>query len=316
MTGRRLLLTVASFASIYLIWGSTYLAIRYAIDTIPPFLMAGSRFALAGLPLLLYGWLRGAELPSKAQWKNASLVGGLLFLGGNGFVTWAEELVPSGLAAVLIALVPIWMVLFHRILFNGPAFNTRTILGLVLGVLGVLVLVNPLGAAGHTIHPLGAGLLLFSAVSWALGSHLSQRLELPKSPMMSVGAEMLSGGVILTVAGLLTGEAERFHFSEVTVLSAASFFYLVLFGSIVAFSAYLYLLRHTSPAAASTYAFVNPVVAVLLGWLFGNETLSSRAIAASTLIVGAVVLIQLRKIKIPFRFRIAPEAALKPTGTQ
>jgi drug/metabolite transporter (DMT)-like permease len=283
---------VVAFAAVYLIWGSTYLAIRLAIDTLPPFTMAGSRFLTAGT--LLYGWMRlqKAPPPARIHWRSAAIVGGLMLLGGNGGVTWAEQRVPSGLAALLIGTVPLWMAILEAIRPGGTKPMRRTALGLLFGLAGIFLLIGPVDlAGGEQVDPLGAGILLVAALSWAGGSLYSRQAPLPATTMLGTAMEMLAGGALLLVVGGLVGEWGRLNLAAVSTRSLLALGYLVLFGSLMGFTAYLWLLRNTTPARASTYAYVNPLVAVFLGWLVLGEPLTWQTILAAALIVSSVVLI-------------------------
>jgi drug/metabolite transporter (DMT)-like permease len=285
---------LTAFAAVYLIWGSTFLAIRYAIDTVPPFVMAGIRFMLAGG--LLYGWsrLRGAPAPRWGQWKPAFLLGSLLFLQGNGMVAWSEQRISTGLTALLLTTIPLWMTLIGRLSRGGSPLTARVIFGLILGLVGVVALVGPRELAGdRRVDVLGTAALLFGSISWAIGSIYSRNAPLPSDRLQSAGMQMLAGGVLLLAAGGLAGEWPRFLAAHVSVRSALSIVYLSIFGSVIAFSAYLYLLRQTTPARVSTYAFANPLVALLLGWLLLGESLSLRSLIAATCILAAVALILL-----------------------
>ncbi|MEJ2555584.1 MAG: drug/metabolite exporter YedA [Anaerolineae bacterium] len=289
--GLRLRIVVA-FAAIYLIWGSTYLGIRFAIETVPPLLMAGTRFVVAGT--MLYSWtrLRGAPRPTRLHWGAASVVGGLMLLGGNGGVSWAEQRVFSGLAALLIATVPLWIALLDWRRRGGLRPSGRGAVGLVFGFAGVALLVGPGELAGSShMDPLGAMVLLLAALSWAAGSLYSRQAQLPGSALLAISMEMLTGGVLLLAAGLVTGEGARLELSQVSPRSVLALGYLIVFGSLVAFSAYIWLLRVSTPDRAATYAYVNPVVAVILGWALGGEPLTLRTLLAAVVIVSAVVII-------------------------
>src|SRR5438128_9099063 len=281
-----------AFLSIYTIWGSTYLAIRFAIETFPPFLMAAIRFLIAGG--VLYAWmrLRGSPRPTRANWRAATIVGGLLLLGGNGGVTNAEQVIPSGLAAVLITTVPIWMALAELLRRDRIVPTLHVVLGLVLGFGGVILLVGPgdLGGSGG-LNPLWAGVLIFAALSWAIGSVYSRNAPLPKTPLLGSGMEMIAGGVLLLVASVISQEWSGFHLGNVSFLSLVSFIYLIVFGSVIGFSSYVWLLTKTTTARVSTYAYVNPVVAVFLGYFLAGEQLTLRTLLASSVIVIAVVVI-------------------------
>ena len=281
-----------AFLSIYTIWGSTYLAIRFAIETFPPFLMAATRFLIAGA--VLYAWmrLRGAPRPTRANWKAATIIGGLLLLGGNGGVTKAELVIPSSLAAVLITIVPIWMALLELLRKDRIVPTLHVILALVLGFGGVVLLVGPGDLAGSGgLNSLWAGVVIFASLSWAIGSVYSRTASLPKTPSLGSGMEMLVGGALLLVASLVLGEWAGFQPGNISLLSLASFIYLIVFGSLIAFSSYVWLLTKTTTARASTYAYVNPVVAVLLGYFLAGEQLTPRTLLASSVIVIAVVVI-------------------------
>ena len=289
---------VAAFAAVYLIWGSTYLAIRLAIDTLPPFTMAGFRFLLAGT--LLYGWmrLRRAAPPVRIHWRSAAIVGGLMLLGGNGGVTWAEQSVPSGLAALLIGTVPLWMVILEAMRLGGSRPTRRMGVGLALGLAGIFLLIGPVNlAGGEGVDPIGAGVLLFAALSWAGGSLYSRQAPLPAAPLLGTAMEMLAGGALLLFAGGLTGEWARLDLGAVSSRSLLALAYLVIFGSLMGFTAYLWLLRNTTPARASTYAYVNPMVAVFLGWIVLGEPLTWQTLLAAAVIISAVVLINTGRVR-------------------
>ncbi|MGH2543142.1 MAG: EamA family transporter, partial [Ardenticatenaceae bacterium] len=225
--------------------------------------------------------------------RGAAIIGAFLLVGGNGGVTWAEQLIPSGLAALLVALVPLWMVLLDW-LQRGPRPNGRVTVGLVLGLAGMSLLIGPGDVAGGAaIHPIGAAVVIGATLSWAYGSLAARRVELPGSPLMATASEMLAGGALLALLGLIAGEGAQVHLTSVSLRSALSFGYLIIFGSIIAFSAYVWLLRVARPAQVSTYAYVNPVVAVFLGWSLAGEPLTPRTLLASAIIVTAVVLITL-----------------------
>lgn len=276
-----------AFAAIYLIWGSTYLVIKFAIETIPPFVMAGTRFLLAGL--VLYGVLRwsGVARPTWSQWRSAGFLGILMMCGGNGLVTWSEQMVPSALAALMVTTVPLWMVALDALFYGGPKPTGRVLFGLGLGLLGVIVLVGPSEGA---VHPTGAVVLLIATFLWAQGSLRGRSAHLPKSPWMTAALQMIGGGLVLFVMATATGEWQRFDPAGISAASLWSLAYLIVAGSIIALSAYVYLLRETTAASVSTYAFVNPVFALFLGWLVG-EPLSSRSFLGAALVIGAVVLI-------------------------
>ncbi|MCG3119242.1 MAG: putative inner membrane transporter YedA [bacterium] len=283
---------VTAFAAVYLIWGSTYLAIRIAIETIPPFLMAGIRFLIAGAILYVWARWRGTPPPRRAHWLAAAIVGGLLLVGGNGGVVWAEQRVPSGLTALLIATVPLWMALLNWLRPGGVKPDNGVIAGLALGFIGIMLLVGPGElAGGHHVDSLGAAVLIVASLSWAAGSLYSRRAQLPASPLLTTGMEMLTGGALLLIAGSLAGEWTRFELSALSVRSSLALTYLIVFGALIGFTAYIWLLRVSTPARASTYAYVNPVVAIFLGWALASEPLTARTLLAAAIIVAAVVVI-------------------------
>lgn len=283
---------VLAFAAVYVIWGSTYLAIKYAIETLPPLLMASARFLVAGA--VLYAWARfqGEKNPGLISWRAGLIIGGLLLLGGNGMVVLAERDVPTGLAALLIATEPLIIVLLDWARPGGSRPGIRVALGLLLGLIGMVILIGPVGLAGGShVAPLGAALLILATISWAAGSLYAARGRSTASPVMSAGVQMLAGGALLLVVGLLRGEASTLAFSEVSLRSGGALVYLIIFGSLIGFTSYSWLLRVASPSLASTYAYVNPVVAVLLGWALAGEVLTLRTLVAATVIISAVVLI-------------------------
>ncbi len=278
---------------IYTVWGSTYLAIRYAVDTIPPFLMAGTRFLVAGA--ILYVWRRSAgdPAPNRGQWLRASVVGLLLLLGGNGLVSLAEQNVASGIAALIIGSVPLWMTTIEALRPGGVRPNYLGIIGLIIGFGGIALLVAPSLLSGNPAasQPLGVITLLFAALFWSLGSIYSRHTHLPDSSLLSTGMEMLAGGFGLYLAGTLTGEWHLLVLADITARSWLSLFYLILFGSMAGFTAYAWLLRSAPVSLVATYAYVNPLVAILLGSLFAQETLTIHVLFSALIIIGAVVLI-------------------------
>lgn len=289
-------LVVAAFAAIYIVWGSTYLAIRIAIETIPPFLMAGTRFLIAGLVLYAWARLRGAPSPSRSNWRAAIILGALFLLFGNGGVVWAEQTVPSGIAAVLVALLPIWTAIIEWIRPPGKRPGAAVTVGLVTGFAGVALLLAP-GVGGTAIDPVGGVVLMLASLSWAYAGIISQEQPLPGSAVLSSGMQMLAGGALLTVLGVLTGEGAALELDAVTPRSAAALLYLIGFGSLLGFSAFAWLLRVSTPGRVATYAYVNPVVAVFLGWLILGEPLGLREIVAAAIIVGGVGLITTARLR-------------------
>ena len=282
---------LAAFASVYFVWGSTYLGIRIAIETLPPLLMAGIRFIIAGGILYLWGLFRGHERPTLGHWKSTAIIGLMLLLVGNGGLSWSEQVIPSGVAALLVAVSPLWFILLEWIQ-GGIKPTAGVFLGLFLGTFGIVVLIDPANLVGGlSVNIFGALVLLGSSICWAVGSLYSRQAKLPSSPSIANGMEMLVGGVGLLVVGTLTGEWSSFNESAVTSRSLFAVAYLIVFGSIIGFSSYVYLLRATTLSRVSTYAYVNPVVAVIIGWLVGGETLGGRVLIAAALIIAAVAAI-------------------------
>jgi drug/metabolite transporter (DMT)-like permease len=282
---------VAAFGAIYLIWGSTYLAIRFAIETLPPFTMAGLRLVVAGSVLYIWGRLRGGERPRAIHWAAGILMGGVLFLVPHGGLTWAEQRVPSGVAALLAATIPFWMTILQAIRRGTGAIGNRTAAGIAGGFLGLLFLVIPREAeGGGSVDPVGAAVILLGAFSWAVGSSWSKTIPRPASPTLTTGVYLLTGGGLLLLLALATGEAGRLDLQSVSTRSLLALGYLSLLGSVVAFSAYTWLLQHVTLSAIGTYAYINPLVAVFLGWSLGGETLDARLMIVTGIVVGSVAL--------------------------
>jgi drug/metabolite transporter (DMT)-like permease len=282
---------------VYVIWGSTYLAIRFGVESIPPFIMAATRFIVAGGLLFLWRIAVSRDpMPLWPHWRSALIIGGLLLLVGNGGVTWAEQTVPSGITALLIATVPLWFVL-HQWVWMKSGFPSRaTIAGLGLGFLGVSLLLGPESFVGAgSISLAGVGVLMIATIAWSGGSLYSTRAPLPTSPLMSTAMQMLCGGALLLLFSLLTGELGRLEPAAFTTKSILSVAYLMVFGSLIAFSAYVWLLKVVPASRVATYAYVNPVIAVVLGWAFADEALSVRSIAGAAVIVLSVLMVQSRK---------------------
>jgi drug/metabolite transporter (DMT)-like permease len=286
----------AAMISVYIVWGSTYLAIRFAVESMPPFLMAGLRFLIAGT--VLYIWRRFLvkdAIPKKIEWRSAAIVGFFLLVGGNGSVVWAEQHVPSGIAALLVGSAPLWMVLIDAFRPGGRRPGGATILGVGLGFVGIVVLVGPaqvIGIEGN-VNPLGAAALTFAAFAWAIGSLYNRGAQLPASPMLGTGMEMLAGGAGLLILGTLTGEWSRLDLAAITARSLWGLLYLIVFGSWVGFAAYVWLLRVAPTTLVSTYAYVNPLVAIFMGNWLAAEPLTARILIAGAIIVGSVALITL-----------------------
>lgn len=281
-----------AFASIYFVWGSTYLFMRFAVETLPPVAVAGVRYFLAGAILYAIATWKKAPEPRRIPWKGHAIVGTLL-TAGNGSVALAVQRIPSGVAALLVALTPCLMVLLEWWWRGGDRPTIGVIAGLVLGIGGMLVLVGPRAFGGEPIDPIGAGIVFCGSAAWAVGSVYSRTLPRYESAVRTSAVQMLAGGTVVSLIALVSGDFGRFDPSTASFLSVFSFAYLILVGSLIGYSSYMYLLGVTSAARASTYAFVNPVVAVFLGAAFANEPLSPRVLVAGAIIVGAVALITL-----------------------
>ncbi|MDD5544522.1 MAG: EamA family transporter [Acidobacteriia bacterium] len=293
-------LVILAFASVYFFWGGTFLAIRFAVQTIPPFLMAGIRHFTAGL--ILYAWtrFRGVPRPRRIHWRGAAIVGGLLLMCGNGGVSWAEQKVPSGIAALMVATIPLWMVLINWMHGDSKRPSLGVSLGIVLGFAGTALLVLPAGKTGGHIDLLSALELTIASMCWAAGSLYSRKAHLPDSPLLATAMEMISGGLLLLLFGTAIGEWPKFHWSLISLRSGLSLGYLIVFGSLVGFTAYIWILRVSTPAHVSTYAYVNPVVAVALGSALAGEALTLQTLLATTIIVAAVaIIIKFRTEQLP-----------------
>ena len=294
---------VIAFGLVYVVWGSTYLAIRVAVESLPILLYAGVRFVIAGAALYLAVALRGLPRITALHWRDAAIVGGLLLLGGNGFVSFAERTVPSGIAAVIVATVPLDIVLLQWLWTRArPSWS---LLGaIVIGLGGVALLVGPAGLGGSgRVDPGGAAMLIVASVSWAAGSLYSSRAATPATPILATAMQQLAGGALLLVAGVVTGEPGSLDPAQFTTRSLGALLYLILFGSLVGFTAFIWLLRNVPPALVSTYAFVNPIVAVYLGWAILGEEIGLRTLLASAIIVVAVAIITIEQARNAIRIR-------------
>ncbi len=305
----------AGMLSIYIVWGSTYLAIQFAVETIPPFLMAAARNFTAGLIVYTWRWLAGDPRPSRLHWRSAAIIGVLLLTGGNGLVSWSERLVPSGITSLLVGSVPLWIMLidlasgYYR--KGGSRPGALAVVGLMAGFGGIALLVGPgqLSGTGQ-VNLVGAGALLLGSLLWALGSVYNRGAQLPASPLLGTGMEMLSGGLGLFVVGTLAGEWPQLNLAEVSTSSLLGLLYLIFFGSLVGFASYTWLLRVAPITLVSTYAYVNPVVALFLGALIAREVVTGRMIVAALIILGSVALITLtRTARPPSRPAVVEEAA-------
>jgi drug/metabolite transporter (DMT)-like permease len=294
-------LVIAAFAVVYVVWGSTYLAMRVAIDTLPPFLMAGCRFLIAGGVLGLWLRLRGAPPPGKVQWSNAAVSGVLLLVTGNGLVVWAEQTVPSGLAALVVGLTPAWFALIDWLRPAGPRPQLRTVVGILVGFGGIALLVSPNGISAHhtPLNWWGVLALIVAGLSWAGGSLFSKHCSKVESPWMNAALQMLCGGAGLLVLALLTGEFQKVNWTGISAPSVSAFLYLIVFGSWIGFSAYVWLLKVSKPSHVATYAYVNPVIALVLGSLLLGEPLNGHVLLAAGIILAGVIIITLPKSAVP-----------------
>jgi drug/metabolite transporter (DMT)-like permease len=284
-------LIVTAFAAVYIIWGSTYLGIRFAVQSIPPFLMAGARHLAAGIALFAFARLRGAAAPNWPQWRDAAIAGTLMLVIGNGGVTWAEQQVPSSTAALLVALTPLWMVLLDWLRPGGIRPRALVGAGLLVGFIGVGLLARGHGEHRGAAYGWSVAALMAAAFSWAYGSIFNRTANKPASPFLGVAMQMICGGAVLSLLATAQGEFGQFHLSQVTAISFGSWLYLTLAGSLIGYTAYIWLLHASTPAHVATYAYVNPLIAVLLGCTLGHEVFSQELIIAGALIVVAVVLI-------------------------
>src|SRR5574338_590238 len=307
-------LVIIAFAALYVIWGSTYLGIRFSIETIPPFLMAGARFVFAGLIMYAIAWSQGIGESNWKNWRTSLIIGACLLLGGNGGVTISERFIDSGLAALIVAIVPIYIVLLGWITGMAARPTPMMWIGRAGGFIGVGMLFGP-GLRVHSVggqNPvIGISILLVTSFIWSAGSLYSRAAKHAASPFLTAAQQMICGGILLLIAGVITGELPRFHPGSVSMRSFWAFVYLVIIGAVVGYTAYIWLLRDCDPAKVATYAYVNPIVAVLLGTFFANETITARMLVAAVLIIGSVALIitaqQLRALAPP-----ALSAAIEP----
>lgn len=281
-----------AFAIIYLVWGSTFLAIRVGVREVPPFLLAGMRFLIAGFVLFLWMRAKGTAFPSVREWFSAGVVAVFIFVVDYGLVFWAEQRVPSGITAVMLATIPVFMAISEILILKTQRLTLRLCCALLVGIGGVAALVSRSLSFGDTpIDTLGAGALIVAAIGWSIGSALTRKLPLPSEKAMSSGAQMLAGGILLTLTAASLGEFHGFRVQDVSVRAWLALAYLIVAGSIVAFTAYVWLIHHESPTKVGTYAYVNPVVAVVVGYFLGGEGLSLRTIVGTALVLVSVVVI-------------------------
>jgi len=301
--------TLLAFAIIYFVWGSTFLAIRVGVHEVPPLVLAAMRFSVAGLVLYVWMIAHGEPSPSRREWMSASLLGLIIFVFDYGLLFWAEQRVPSGIAAVMLATIPAFMALSEIVLLRTQRLTVRLALALLIGIGGVAVLIShSLNLGGAPIDSRGAAALIFASMSWSVASALARKLPLPASKVMSSGAQMLTGGVLLTLAAAAFGEFRSFRPGTVSSGAWLALLYLIVFGSIIGFTAYVWLLHHESPTKVGTYAYVNPVVAVLVGYFLGGEALGLRTVLGTLFVLISVVVITTTPAKKP-----TPELAVGET---
>lgn len=289
---------VLAFLALYVLWGSTFLAIRYAIETIPTLLMASLRFLLAGGALVAWARSRGAAWPGVREWRSAFVIGTLMLALGNYAVVWAEQRIPSGLAALVIASMPIWLLVLDAMSPGGKRPTAPVVAGIVIGLGGVALLVDPSPGAGH-VSIAGILVLTGGAIAWAVGSIYSRHAPQSDVPLMATGMQMLAGGVVLAVAAVVAGQLRNFAIGNVSLVSAVSVLYLVTFGSIIGFTAYIWLLKVVATAKVATYSYVNPLIAVFLGWAIAGEPVTRRILLAAAIILSSVALITWKKQPAP-----------------
>src|SRR6266849_6283469 len=291
-SARTKILVLVAFAAVYVVWGSTYLAIRVGIESFPPFILAGIRHVTAGLVLYAVFRRKTGIRPTKAHWWTAAVTGFMLLFIGNGGVSWAEQTVPSGIAALLVATVSLWLVIVDWLRPGGLKPVPRVAMGLLMGFAGLALLVGPAHLGGsERVDPLGAAVLVVASLAWACGSLYSKHGGMPSSAILGVAMQSFAGGAILLIAGLFAGEFRGLHLGAISLRSWLALAYLIVFGSGIGFSAYIYILHKSTGARVGTYAFVNPVVALFLGWFFAGETITLRTVIAAAVILTAVILV-------------------------
>lgn len=289
--GSELVLWLA-FGAVYILWGSTYLALHFVLETMPPFLMAAFRFMIAGSIMLAFAKFSKQAWPTKEEFKNACIVGFLLLVVGNGGVVWAQQYIPSGVTALIVTIEPVWVVLLLWMKSNNQKPTPIFWLGILLGASGMFILVGA-SAFSHLeqLNPWGVLALLISSISWAVGSIYALSTKLPSSSSMSTGFQMLAAGICMLIIGSSSGEWINLELSEISTNSILGFLYLIIFGSLLGFTSYSYIVKKANPTNVSTYAYVNPIIAVFLGWYFGNERVESHTLVAAAFLISAVVLI-------------------------
>lgn len=301
MTDGRLKVKIwIALVALYIVWGSTYLGMRIAIETIPPFVQGAIRFFISGVIIITWQWFKGESMPTGRQWISCAIIGNLLLVGGNGLVSWAEQTIPSGIAALIIAAVPMFMVIMEALRPHGHKPTLKALIGLCIGFIGIYILVAP-GAGLHhqALNVAGVLALLAACVFWSIGSVYSKAADVPASAFVTMGAEMLMGSVGLLVMSLLTHELQHWHVSDISARSMYGLAYLVAIGSMIGFGSYIWLLKHAPISLVATYAYVNPIVAVLLGAWIVNEPLDPHIWIATAIIIGSVMLVNSKRATSP-----------------
>jgi drug/metabolite transporter (DMT)-like permease len=285
-----------AFAAVYVVWGSTYLFIKWAIATIPPFFLGGTRFIVAGSILYAIARYRGAAKPTASDWRFGAMTGILMLAIGNGAVVFAQQTVPSGVSALVVSSVPVWVVILDWLRPRGVRPRTAVFFGLALGLIGMVILIGPRAIIGDGhVDALGAGVLVLGSIGWALGTIITRRIDRPSSPLAFAGVQMLLGGVAMLALSFMFGEPFRWSPSVMSLRSILSWIYLVFAGSLIGFTAYIYLLNTVSATKAATYAYVNPIIAVLLGWAFLDEPIGTRTLIAAAVTLAGVAIITLKQ---------------------
>ena len=282
-----------AFAAVYLIWGTTYMGMAFAVKTIPPFIVAASRYLIAGMVLLGILFLRGEKFPTWNQWKWSALIGCCLMVGGNGLVMWGIQEIPSGICAVIIATMPLWMTLFDWLFYQGPRPSWAVVMGLLLGMVGIILLIGPreLMLGETLLHLPSLVAVICAPVFWCLGSLQSRKADLPANVFTATGAQMLCGGMVLALISFCLGEPHQFAVPDITPFSLLAVLYLAIFGSLIAMTAYMWLLKNATASRVATYTYINPIIAVFLGWLILDEPITEEMLLAIVLIVTAVAMI-------------------------
>jgi drug/metabolite transporter (DMT)-like permease len=288
---------IAAFAAIYIIWGSTYLGIKYAIESIPPFMVGGTRFLVAGAVLYAWGRIKSGVKPTREHWRSGLILGVFLLGVGNGCVVWAQRHTPSGITALVVAIVPLMVVLIEWLRPGGKHPGAAAMIGVIIGLVGMALLIGPSAFMGASdVQPAAAAVLLIGSLSWSAATVFGKRASVPPVPPLASAIQLFGGGISLMIVSAIAGELTRVQPANIPLRAILAVAYLIVFGSIIAFSAYSWLLRVASPTSISTYAYVNPIVAMFLGWAIAGEEMSGRVLIAAAIVLGGVALITRRKV--------------------